>query len=580
MVPKDGGNRFSVFGTRELHQQRPVGRARCRTISSLAAEHDPTRTPMKKVCDYGIGRRRADHEGQDLVLLGQPVVGQPGLRREQLLQQVDAVLSVRAGHEPAGVQRQSTRTSAAASRCRSTPSRSGTLRENWQEACACWMASAARPRRKRRQLRLRAGDPDAGRPGRIRPRTGCCSRRASRICGRRWTSSSLGRRPTCPGAIAISDANYPGIGAYQWGGLARRHARSDYGEPQQNDNINYRFASSYITGSHAVKIGLQGHGACTTRAATCPRSDGYTLPVHGGVPTTLTQFAVPFKSDGRIKSPGALRVGPVDDQAADADLRRAVRPLQRGHAGDRPPGGAVRRRAALRCANDIPNYNDITPRVGAAYDRLRERQDGHQGVVGSVSAGPGRRLADQPSPANALSPARRGPGTTRPASQRRARACSATATSCPDCDLTNPAANGECGAIANAGFGTPAWRVTWDPTGGRAGACASTTTSGPCRAAGDPAGVRRERGLLPHRLAQRPDLGQLRLTASDINLFCITAPVDARLGAVSGQPVCGNTNGTSPPRRPGQRGLVCGEDARCRASAASAGDCTTAATSR
>ena len=61
-------------------------------------------------------------------------------------------------------------------------------------------------------------------------------------------------------------ANYPGIGAYPWGGSPRRHCQIDNGDPQRQDNFNYRFATSYITGSHAFKVGLQGlRGMYNTR---------------------------------------------------------------------------------------------------------------------------------------------------------------------------------------------------------------------------------------------------------------------------------------------------------------------------
>ena len=64
-----------------------------------------------------------------------------------------------------------------------------------------------------------------------------------------------------------------------------------------------------------------------------------------------------------------LRAGHVDDEAADAELRRALRALQR--VG---PGGIVagvhldRARATSRRFPNVPNWNDWAVRFAAAYD--------------------------------------------------------------------------------------------------------------------------------------------------------------------------------------------------------------------
>ena len=140
MVPKDGGNRFSVYGTRELHQQATWRPDTCRTTSSLARS-TPTRTSMKQVWDYGLGRRRADQEGQGLVLLGQSVVGEPELRREQLLQQVATLFYtyVPDPSRPAYIDVYQ-RTSAAASPGRRRPKQKFTFEQHYQDACVCWVS--------------------------------------------------------------------------------------------------------------------------------------------------------------------------------------------------------------------------------------------------------------------------------------------------------------------------------------------------------------------------------------------------------------------------------------------------------
>ena len=110
----------------------------------------------------------------------------------------------------------------------------------------------------------------------------------------------------------------------------------------------------------------------------------------------------------------------------------------------------------------------------------------------------------------------------------------------PDCNLQNPQANGECGTVVNLGFGQPSPTTTW----------AETARKG--------WGVRefnyQTSVALQHEL--RPGFGLTvgyyrtdwrnqqaivnnAVSPSDFTPFCVDAPTDARLGSVSGRPVCG-----------------------------------------
>src|SRR5262249_53868528 len=110
----------------------------------------------------------------------------------------------------------------------------------------------------------------------------------------------------------------------------------------------------------------------------------------------------------------------------------------------------------------------------------------------------------------------------------------------PDCDLKNFAANGECGAITNAAFGTSNLSVTWDPR---------AATGWGTREYNNQWSVGVQQEIRPNFGASvafyHTDFHNAQIAVSDvykpsdINLFCITAPTDARLGPVSGTQVCG-----------------------------------------
>ena len=67
------------------------------------------------------------------------------------------------------------------------------------------------------------------------------------------------------------------------------------GDTQRQDNFNYRFAASYITGSHAVKAGLQGlRGTFNTRGNVPTRLGSGLSRSAAALPKQLTQSADPF----------------------------------------------------------------------------------------------------------------------------------------------------------------------------------------------------------------------------------------------------------------------------------------------
>ena len=125
---------------------------------------------------------------------------------------------------------------------------------------------------------------------------------------------------------------------------------------------------SYVTGSHNLKVGLQIMEGWRHFYQEPNGSLDYTFS--NGRPLSLTQYATPLLDEERLKaSLGALRAGSVDDQAADAESRPALR-LPERRRRRRPtcrPACSCRRVSStrFRC---LPCWCDINPRMGAAYD--------------------------------------------------------------------------------------------------------------------------------------------------------------------------------------------------------------------
>jgi hypothetical protein len=345
-----------------------------------------------------------------------------------------------------------------------------------------------------------------------------------------------------PGRIRISDTNYPGIGAYAWGGNIGGVA-FDNGDPQGRDNTNYRVAASYITGSHALKIGFQGLNGSYNSRGNVP-DPGIDLGFTGGVPTSLTQHAVPFKMDGRNKSYAVY----ASDQWTMARLTvtagiRYDYLKVRALAIDVPAGPFIGARSYAAVEN-IPNYKDISPRFGAVYDLFGNGKTAIRGSWGRFLVGlGGGSILQTIAPSNSITPSTTRPWNDSPNVVTPGTGVRGDGDFTPDCDLRNFAANGECGPIVNPGFGSPLTAFSWDD-GARQGWGVreySNQWSVSMQQELRP-GFALQAGFYHTDFHNSQIAVNTALGASSFDFFCVQAPTDPRLGPASGQQVCGNTN--------------------------------------
>jgi hypothetical protein len=305
------------------------------------------------------------------------------------------------------------------------------------------------------------------------------------------------------------------------------NAKQYYSNVTDMFRASERLSVSYITGSHAFKVGLQLEQAIHNQDQIIHGDVNYVFL--RGVPNRITQFATPWYVENRVNDVGLY----VQDQWAHRrltfnyglrlDYMNGHVPAQHLDATQFVP---ARDFAAV---SDVPRFLDLQPRGGVSFDLF-----GNGRTALKVSAG---RYVEQS-----------GYGITNDNNPVVTSVLNSSRTwndangdYVPDCVLTNPAANGECGALDNVNFGKN------NPNASRY-SDAVLHGFGVRNYAWDFATE------IQHQLRPGVSLtggyyrnfaGNFRvrvnqaLTPADFQRYCITAPTDPRLPGGGGYPICG-----------------------------------------
>jgi hypothetical protein len=285
-------------------------------------------------------------------------------------------------------------------------------------------------------------------------------------------------------------------------------------------NFNTRFSTTYVTGSHAAKVGVtfMRLSAHTTQDVV---NNGMTLQLLNGQPSRVTVFATPLSLHEVTKA----NVGVfAQDQwtVRRFTLNMGVRfdyfnsyvPAQTVGPGPNVPT----RNLQFDAVEDVPNWKDVSPRLGVAYDLFGTGRTAVKVTVGRYLEGPNLTAF------------------TRAANPASAIVTNATRT-WNDLNGDFVVQENELGPISNVNFGLS--RITT-----RYADDARTTrgynweTSGSIQHELLPR-VSANAGYFRRWYGNFRTTDNLEVTPADFDPFCVTAPMDSRLPGGGGYDICG-----------------------------------------
>jgi hypothetical protein len=296
------------------------------------------------------------------------------------------------------------------------------------------------------------------------------------------------------------------------------------------DTQNARAALTYVTGSHAFKVGFTLQTASRSNGTFMTNGSNVDLTLLNGTPKSVTEYTTPYTTLQHMELLGLY----AQDQWT---LKRLTlnAGLRFDHLNEYVPATNLPAVQFVGPRNfpaiqDAPNWNDLAPRLGVAYDIFGAGKTALKVSLSRYVVGETTAFALANSPVN----------TSVNSVTRTWNDISGTYNPYLDCNLANPAANGGCGAISNANFGQTVVTTQYD---------SAIRTGWSVRPNNWETSVGVQQELLP-RVSMNVSYfrrwygnftvtDNLDTTPQSYSPYCVTAPANPQLPGGGGNQVCG-----------------------------------------
>ena len=289
-----------------------------------------------------------------------------------------------------------------------------------------------------------------------------------------------------------------------------------------------RFSMSYITGNHNFKVGtrnllgfLRNH---TDRTAPLPLAYRFA----NGIPNQITEFGPIVSNEVALPNLGLFAQDSWRVKRLTINGGVRYQYLHAKSKADSFPTTSITSAANFAEKDCLPCWHDINPRLGVAYDLFG---NGRTAVKASLG-----RYVQLMNTTNASAYSNRSAVV-----QNTTRSWTDNGDFFPNCDLRNPAPNGECGAMANSTFGQTQVRLTADPDWiagwGKRGYSWTSSVSVDHELT---SGIALNAGFFRTWFGNFTVTDNILVTPADYDPYCINVPSDSRLpSSVSGKQLCG-----------------------------------------
>ena len=307
-----------------------------------------------------------------------------------------------------------------------------------------------------------------------------------------------------------------------------------YQAPSVRDTLlsemyNERFIVSYVTGTHAFKTGVVlAHGRQVRPSVV---NGDMTYQFLNGAPRTVILRATPLREEHRFFPDLGIFLQDQWTVKQRLTLNLGLRYTHHNAwvAATQLPAGTFVPARQYPEVRDVPNWTDLTPRLGAAYDLFGDGKTAIKVSFGEYLITETTATADANNPQDTvINTASRG-------------WTDLNRDYVPNCDLLDPVTNGECGPLSATNFGQPSVVSTRYDT--------DVLRGYGKRPNNWEASVGMQHEILPgasvnvsyfqrwYKNYQVVD--NLAAAPSDYDPYCVTAPVDSRLPDGGGYEICG-----------------------------------------